>query len=867
MSLVPLPIDEIREPFEAALFASRCVILEAPPGAGKTTRVPAWLLQARERGQVAGKILVLEPRRIAARASAERVASEHGERAGERIGYRVRFDEKVSAKTEVEFITEGILTRRFQTDAFLDGVGAVVLDEVHERSLHTDLALGFLRELLEVRDDLLVVVMSATLDGDHLSRFLHDAPIVKSEGRMFPVEVESLPSLKGRDERRLEDKCATAIFSLIDAADDDGGDILAFLPGAAEIERTKNKVQARARAIDVCPLYGALPFPAQQKALRKGTQRRVVLATNIAETSLTVEGVTAVVDSGLKKAARYDPATGLDRLDTVKVSQASAAQRAGRAGRVAKGRVVRLYSDAELQSYRRFDPPELLTVDLAPVVLALCSFAQTNPANFALPDPLPESKVDEAVALLRTLGALEDTGFGLTPLGKALAALPVHPRVGAVLLAGRSNGLEDEAAGMAAILSERDVLTASARRELPRHDNDVLYRLDLVESGGRGAVEPAAAKQVRQVERQLSTLARRAPKLDALRLPPDCRRPLATLLLAGYPDRVCLRRDDDKTRAVMVGRRGVKRDGRTGVHAELFIAPAIFGGSGGGSTPSGAKEAVVTLAAALDQEDLTAALPRLVTREVALAWDAEREAVVQERQERFADLVLKAHREGMPKKGGNGDAAEAVTMLLFEHARQALDRVMPLSGDLEKLAARLAFAKEHLGKEETEVERWPSLFDAGGREALLRAACEGSRSFSDLEKVNFAERLLQSIPWRLRALLDDKVPAKIEVPSGSKIAVDYAAALGDAGAPVLAVRLQEVFGWERTPTIVNVPVLMHLLGPNYRPVQVTRDLENFWNTTYNEVRKELRQRYPKHAWPEDPWNEPATNRGGHRRRR
>lgn len=865
MSLAPLPIDEIREPFEAALFEHRRVVLEAPPGAGKTTRVPAWLLSAAGRGQVQGKILVLEPRRIAARASAERVASEHGEKAGGRIGYRVRFDEKVSAQTRVEFITEGILTRRFQSDAFLEGVGAVVLDEVHERSLHTDLALGFLRELLEVRDDLLVVVMSATLDGDHLSQFLGGAPIVKSEGRMFPVEIGRLQALKGRDERRLEDKCAAAIFSLVDANDDDGGDILAFLPGAADIERTKKKVEARARDIAVLPLYGALPFAAQQQALRKGNGRRVVLATNLAETSLTVEGVTAVVDSGLKKAARYDPATGLDRLDTVKISQASAAQRAGRAGRVARGRVVRLYSDAEFQTFRRYDPPELHTIDLAPVVLALCSFAQTNPAKFALPDPLPEAKVDEAVDLLRTLGALGPNGFELTPLGQALATLPVHPRVGAVLLAGRANGFEEEAAGMAAILSERDILSNSARREVPRHDSDVLYRLDLLDSGSaRGDVEPVAAKQVRQVVRQLSTLAKRSPRLKDLRLPNDCGRPLATLLLSGFPDRVCLQRDDDKHRAVMVGRRGVERDGRTGVRSELFVAPSIFGG--GSSPTSGAKEAVVTMAAALDQEDLVRAMPRLVTRDVALTWDQEREAVIFERQERFADLVLKAHREGIPRKG-DLEQAEKVAAVLFENARAAIDRVMPLTSDLEKLAARLAFAKEHLGQHETETEHFPSLVEEDGREALLRSACEGARSFSDLEKVNFCERLLQSIPWRLRSLLDENVPAKIEVPSGSKIAVDYVAALGDAGAPVLAVRLQEVFGWERTPRVANVPVLMHLLGPNYRPVQVTRDLENFWNTTYAEVRKELRQRYPKHAWPEDPRTEQATNRGGHRRRR
>jgi ATP-dependent helicase HrpB len=840
---VPLPIDDVLGDLEQALRAAPAVVLKAPPGAGKTTRVPVALT---ERGLVGdGLVLVLEPRRVAARAAATRMAQERGERAGESVGYQVRFEEKRSRDTRVLVVTEGLLTRRFLDDPTLDGVAAVVLDEFHERSVHTDLCLAMTRELLELRDDLKLVVMSATIDAAPLAAWLGDCPVIASEGRTFPLTVTHAP----RDERPLEIRVRAALYDLMSAPDDDGGDALVFLPGAREIRRCQDALRDKPPpgAPDVLPLYGALRPEEQDKALTRGPRRRVVLATNLAETSLTLEGVTIVVDSGLRRVNRYSPRTGLERLDTARISRWSAEQRAGRAGRTAPGRVLRLWTTAEHAQLHERDEPELRRCDLAPVLLQTLAFQPGDPRASPFYTPPPDAALARARELLVELDATEpdgDDGLRLTDRGRALAALPVHPRTGALLMAARAAGQAHVGATAAALLEGRDVATRDFTPP-PGEGSDLFARADALDEleDARFDVRRAralgldarGAREAARVRGQLERLTRRLPAGEAL----DEHVALSRALLAGFPDRLAQSTGEREGR--LFSGRGVEIARSSCVSgAPLFVALDVDDGRGARS--------LVRLAHPVEERDVREALAHLVVREETAVLEGERGTVTGVVRERVGAIVL-------DEKRGVRVEDDVAARALADAAAER-DDLVRLDEETERLLLRVRFAAQVFPG-----EGLPALDDAFFR-ARIEERAHGCRSLAELRAVDWRAAIEGALTWPQRKLLDDEVPDRVEVPSGSRVRIDYAPAFGPEEAPVLAVRLQEVFGWPDTPRIARgrVPLLLHLLAPNMRPAQVTQDLAGFWRGTYSDVRKDLRARYPKHSWPEDPSTAKAERR-------
>lgn len=837
-SLPALPIDEVLPELTGALRAGPAVVLQAPPGAGKTTRVPIALLDAGLADAHRGQILLLEPRRVAARAAAHALARNLGEPVGKTVGYQVRFETVASRDTRILVVTEGILARRFQHDPTLDGVACVLLDEFHERSIHTDLALAFCRELLEVRDDLKLVVMSATLDAASVSRFLGDAPVVTSAGRPYPVAVQHLDK---RDERPLDERMAGAVRNLMVAADDDGGDVLAFFPGAPEIKRCAERLrerplpEARGQPVEVVALYGALSPAEQDRALRAGPRRRVILATNVAETSLTIDGVSAVVDSGLMKRASHDPATDREVLETVRISLASAEQRAGRAGRTRPGRCVRLWTQTEHTTLEVSHAPEIHRADLTPVLLDVLGFHPGPPGTFAFFERPSARALAHAQELLVLLGAVDAAGERLTARGKVLAALPVHPRTGAMLLAAAHEVLEEVA--LAAAILEDD-------RGWPRDPASTATDSDLAL-----LVERFDERRAPEVWRAQADLVRAVKQRSA-----GGTGDLKDALLAGFPDRLCRRRRAGAPEALMIGGRGVTLGRESGIHdAELFLALALEGPGGvHGSARSGA--ARVRIAEAVTLEDVRRSARALVRTADEAVFDAERGALVGVRRTRVADLVV-------DERAGIAVAPEAAAAALADVIGADLARHLRLDEAALHVHDRMRFAARALPE-----ETWPTVDDDALR-GILPEMCAGKRTLADVQAADWAGALRALLSWPQRRLLDEEVPARLEVPSGSFITVDYGPALADGGAPVLAVRLQELFGLTETPTVARgrVPVVLHLLSPGYKPVQVTRDLASFWRNTYAEVKKELRARYPKHSWPDDPLTAPPTARALRRR--
>jgi ATP-dependent helicase HrpB len=841
---VDLPIDAVLPRLTEALRESQAAVLTAPPGAGKTTRVPLALLEAGLAGE--GQIVVLQPRRLATRAVARMMARSLDEPVGRTVGYRVRFEDRSSAETRVLVVTEGILTRRLIVDPVLEGVGCVVLDEFHERSIHADLALAFLRELLEVRDDLRLVVMSATLSAGPLQRFLDGCPVVTGEVRQHPLDIEHLEPPGGatrRDRRALAREVRRALVALPD------GDVLVFLPGAPEIGAVLAHLEEHplpgAARTELVPLHGTLPPAEQDRALSRapGGPRRVVLATDIAETSLTVPGVTAVVDCGLHKQPRFDEGLGLDRLELCRISRASATQRAGRAGRLGPGRALRLYAASDLLGA---DTPEIQRVDLAGPLLSVLSFHPGDPGRFAFFEAPGPSRIEAALTLLRRLGAVSPTGFELTDLGRLLARLPAQPRVGAMLEAARRDGRARDGALLAALLSERELLADDI--ETPTCDSDLLHRRELFLELERDGFRDQTARRLGVDLRAARAVRRARDQLARLTSGPDAATPtreqLLRLPLCGYPDRVCRRRAPRSLEATMVGGRGVRLSDSSGVReAELFLALRAEAGRRGTHARS-----LVRLASEVTLDDLEALRPDLLRLEQHTLYDAERDLVVGIRRRLFDDLVL--HQE----EGVRVDPDRAARAL----AAAAADRFEQLFRPdvrARQLVARLRLAAEHLPGQAP----WPD-----ATPALLEELCveRGLRSLAGLRRLDWLEVLSGRLTYPQRQRLDRALPERLRVPSGRSIAVDYDAALGAAGAPVLAVKLQELFGLADTPSLLDgrLPLLLHLLAPNGRPVQVTRDLRSFWEKTYPEVRKDLRGRYPKHPWPEDPWTAPATAR-------
>ena len=823
-----LPIEHALPELRAALAASAAVVLQAPPGAGKTTGVPLALLDA---PWLNGRqVLMLEPRRLATRAAAQRMASLLGESVGATVGFRMRGETRVSPSTRIEVVTEGVLTRMLLDDPTLERVGIVLFDEFHERNLHGDLGLALtLQTQALLRPQLRVLVMSATLDGASVAALLGNAVVVTSQGRMHAVEVRHLP---GRAERRLEDRVADAVRH---ALSHDEGSILAFLPGAGEIRRCMAALERSALGdhVRLLPLYGDLSSGAQDAAIAPTPPgvRKVVLSTSIAETSLTIEGVRVVIDSGVSRVSRFSPRTGMSRLETVRVSRSSADQRTGRAGRTAPGVSYRLWAAEEESHLPDRARPEILEVDLAPLALDLASAGIVNPGVLRWLDAPPEAALFQARELLRQLGALNGDD-GITAHGRAMSSMGLHPRIAHMLLEALARGAGATACAMAALLDERDIL----RRDAPGRDVDMRTRVAALAAGSRhvhGDIDRDALRRV--VERSRSWRSQ-------LRVPSDERIDdtlTGALLAFAYPERVAQRRAGDGNRYLMRNGSGAVLDD-PGV---LAGAPYLVIADLDGRSP----QSRIYLAAPLDRSDVVEAFAPDVEAEDVVDWDATAGAVVAVRRERLGAIVL---REG-PLQAVDADA---IACVLVDALARGDGLVLPWTVAARRVRERVVFLH-------TRDATWPDFGEAtllATMDKWLRPHLAGLRRRVHIEQIDLTGILLGLLSWEQRRQLDELAPTHLVVPTGSRIPVDYA----DPAAPSIAVRLQEMFGLADTPRVAGgrVPVTLHLLSPAQRPVQVTRDLAGFWRSSYFEVRKDLRGRYPKHEWPEDPLSATPTRR-------
>jgi ATP-dependent helicase HrpB len=824
-SLPRLPIDDVLAPLRAALADRTNVVLQAPPGAGKTTRVPLALLD--EPWLSGQRIVMLEPRRLAARAAARRMASQLDESVGATVGFRVRGETRVGPRTRLEVVTEGVLTRMLHADPALDGIGLVVFDEFHERSLNADLGLALALETQSVlRPELRLLVMSATLDGIAIAKLLRDALVIASEGRTFPVETRYVP-------RRADQTVEGAVVSTIRRAlSEDGGSVLAFLPGAPEIRRTEAALMSGTLAPDVrvLPLFGAMPAVAQDEAIlpaRPGT-RKVVLATSIAETSLTIDSVQVVVDGGLSRVTSFSPRTGMSRLETVRVSQASAEQRRGRAGRTAPGVCYRLWAAEDHAGLLERDRPEILQADLAPLALELAVAGVGDASSLRWLDQPPAPALAQARELLVQLGAL-DAGMRITRHGRAMASLGIHPRLAHMMLRGHELGFGATACTLAALLDERDPM----RRGDLVPDADMRHRLTMVEEHDRSS--QADREIVRRVREQARAW-RAALRISAQETVNEgaCGRALAL----AFPDRVAQRRAGAEERFVLRNGLGAVLPEGSALTGEAYLAVAELGGQ--------RLHARIMLAAPMTRDEVGDLLGDQVEHEDVVEWRWGERAVAV-RRDRLGAIVL---REVPLRDADPLAVAEALlSALTTEHAL-----ALRWSEGATHVRARLAFLHRHL-------QGWPDVSDAALRATArdwLLPHLVGLRRRDAVDALDLGALLLARLSWRQRTELDELAPTHLEVPSGSRIRIDYT----DPDAPVLAVRLQELFGLEATPRLAGgaVPITLHLLSPAHRPVQVTRDLAGFWRQSYFEVRKELRGRYPKHAWPDDPLRAEPTRR-------
>ena len=833
--MICLPIDEVLPALRQALRERHEAVLEAPPGAGKTTRVPLALLN--EPWLAGQKIVMLEPRRLAARAAAERLASELGEKVGETVGYRIRLDSKVGPNTRIEVVTEGILTRRLQHDPALEGVGLLIFDEFHERSLDADLALALSlngRELFRDEQPLKLLLMSATLEGERLSSVLDNAPVVRSEGRMYPVALRwGRPFVPGEF---IEPR---VVQTVLDAINDESGSLLVFLPGQAEIRRVNQQLaEALGSRSDIllCPLHGELDLAAQRAAIEPAASgvRKVVLATNIAETSLTIDGVRVVIDAGLARVPRFDPGSGMTRLDTQRISRASATQRAGRAGRLEPGVCYRLWSEDQHAQLAAYGSAEILQADLAGLALQLARWGVT-PHELVWLDVPPAASYAQAQQLLERLGALSNGK--LTPHGEAMAELPAHPRIAHLLLRGQALGLADMACDVAALLGERDILRGAGA--------DVHSRLALLSGesraarGGQGGVQRAKqlARQYRGMLRGKAT----QPVAD-----PEHPRWLGALLALAYPDRVAQQRKSGGAEYRLANGRAALFGEVDGLMKQPWLVIADLG------SRQGQREERIYLAAEFDPVLLDGVLSEQVSVVDQLDWD-EREGVLRaERQRKVGELVL-SHE---PLTGL--DEAARTQALVSLVRRKGLE-LLPWTPELRQWQARVALLRQ-LDIESQGQSEWPDVSDA----ALLATLEEWLAPYlgrvtrlSHFANLDLSSIVRNVLKWPLPQRLDELAPHHITVPSGSSVRLDYS-----EHPPILAVRLQELFGLSDTPRIAGgrQTVKLHLLSPARRPVQVTQDLANFWRSTYAEVKKDLKGRYPKHYWPDDPLVAQATAR-------
>ncbi|MBB4128281.1 ATP-dependent helicase HrpB [Xanthomonas translucens] len=858
------PIDPLLPQIRDSLAAHPRLVLEAPPGAGKTTQVPPALLEAP--WLQSRRIVMLEPRRVAARSAATFMARQRGEAPGETVGYRIRFENKVSARTRIEVVTEGILTRMIQDDPMLDGVGALLFDEFHERHLAADLGLALALDVqAQVREDLRIVVMSATLDGERLAQFL-DAPRLSSAGRSHPVEIAHFPA---RRDEALEAQTRRAVEHALQRHP---GDVLVFLPGQREIARVQAALEAagvglgvpssgaasddvssgtasgisssgaarhllpggEGNGVDVLPLHGELPVEQQSKVLQPDPhgRRRVVLATNVAESSVTLPGVRVVIDAGLAREPHYDPNSGFSRLDVAAIAQASADQRAGRAGRVASGWAYRLWPQSQrLEAQRR---AEVLQVELAGLALELAAWG-SDTLRFV--DPPPPGALAAARELLQRLGALSES-HAITANGRRMLALGTHPRLAAMLLAAPNPRAQALACDLAALVEARDPLRqggdalaarwralAGFRRGRAPHDAN---------RGGLAAID-AAAKQWR---RRLRSDAAAPDSVEA--------HELGDLLAHAFPDRIATRHPADPLRYLLANGRSARLFEHSDLRGEPWLVATELRYE--------AKDALLLRAAPVDEARLRADFPQRFVQQDVVRWDAERRALSALREIRFDRIVLDSRPAG---RVDPAHAAAALTEAVRELGLQALPWSEPLSQWRARVVALRTWMPE-LGL--------PDLGDAALLETLdswLRPAFAGKTRLDALGEDEFGEALKSLLPWDQRQAVDRHAPTRIGVPSGMERRIDYALDhAGQAQAPVLAVKLQELFGLADTPRVADgrVPLLLHLLSPGGRPLQVTQDLRNFWSSTYPEVKKEMKGRYPRHPWPDDPWTATASHR-------
>jgi ATP-dependent helicase HrpB len=814
----PLPIDAVLDELANTLEGRNAAVLVAPPGAGKTTRVPLALLNAPWlKGK---KIIMLEPRRIAARASAERMAKTLGERAGETVGYRVRFGSKVSRATRIEVVTEGIFSRQILDDPELTGVAAVIFDEFHERSLDADLGLALARDAQTgLREDLRILVMSATLDGARVAKLLGDAPVIASEGRAFPVETRHL----GRKaDAPLERQMADAIAMALRA---DPGSVLAFLPGAAEIRRTQNFLGERIHdaSIEIVPLFGALDAAVQDRAIApapKGS-RKVVLATSIAETSLTIEGVRIVVDSGMARVPRYEPDIGLTRLETVRASRAAVDQRRGRAGRTEPGVCYRLWDEPQTASLAAYTQPEILSADLSSLVLDLAQWGVSDPATLSFLDAPPAPALKEARSLLRELGALDANGR-ITAEGRSLRELALPPRLARMIVDSHRLGAGEEAAAIAAVLTERGLGGDSV---------DLDFRLD----------------QFRRDRSQRASSARALAQRWAVQVAAtegasrEAASPSTGVMLAfAFPDRVARNRGNGSF--VLANGRGAAVEQASALARVPYIAVAELTGT----APNGR----ILLAAPIAQAEIERHFAEEIETSDEISFDRGAMALRARRKKTLHAITLSEAPMSL------SPSAETARVLADGLIAAGLDR-LPWSKPLKQWRDRVMF----LRKAEGDQSAWPDLSDdalAAQREAWLVPALYDKTSLRELSAGDLSDALMTLLPWELRARLEREAPTHFEAPTGTALAIDYEAEQG----PTIAVRLQELFGLTTHPSIAKgaVPLVLELLSPAHRPVQVTRDLPGFWRGSYAAVRSDLRGRYPRHPWPEDPASAPPTRR-------
>ena len=836
-----LPIEDVLPSLRGALNSHSAVVLQAPPGAGKSTRVPLALIAERWLGSQ--KIVMLEPRRLAARAVATRMAQTLGEAVGASVGFRTRLETRVSVKTRIEVVTEGILTRWLQNDAALEGIGLVIFDEFHERSLQADLGLALcLDSQSTLREDLKILVMSATLDGAAVSKLLDEAPIITSQGRSYPVETRWLGQdvvsriARSGQHVRIEDQVTNTVLQAIQ---EDEGDVLVFLPGQGEIRRTQSQLESRdlPRGTRVFPLYGELAADIQDEALRPSTpgSRKIVLATNIAETSLTIEGVRIVVDSGLARRASFDPACGMSRLQTVRISRASAEQRCGRAGRTESGVCYRLWTQTDHLALAAHTRPEIAEADLASLALELATWGVRDANTLRWLDPPPSASFNQAVDLLKQLEAIDNEGR-ITSHGREMAKLGTHPRLAHMIVRSAAWDLQEQAILLAALLSERDLVRTSSMDR----NADLRMRLDALHDARsvpvNAQIDMGARQRIKrtadQLRRQVALRSETGSHSDA---------DVGRLLALAYPDRIAQSRGSGG-RYLLSNGRGAHLPGAQSLSQSEFLVVTDL--------DAGERDATIRLAAPLSRAQIERDFADVAETRERIEWDSREQAVIARRERWLGAIKLDdARLDG-------ADLAALIAAMLGGIREMGLG-CLPWSKETTQLRQRILFAH---ASETREANPWPDVSEAALTATLeewLAPWLAGITRREHLSRLDMHAILLSLLDWNLQQRLNAYAPTHFVAPSGSRIPIDYS-----TEAPTVAVRLQEMFGLQQTPAVAEgrVPLTIALLSPAHRPVQITKDLASFWSRGYADVKKDLKGRYPKHYWPDDPLSAEATAR-------